>query len=298
VSEYKTPTGWFRATPQLLLPFDSSSGAPENHQHTFWVALWQIQHRLFANSIWQGDCLGDIESSCVWIWDTARLLMAIQHLLLAYAQIAGALESPGHISSWLSLHNCQSHSAINTVDTIIEFLCQNTRHGLTYSWQSCNLCRNIIVGRKHLRSESQSVGDWDMARVFMVKLHLLLLGMSWPMIDVQAQLRSASQSRMMFLDFYEVKFGKLRLIMNVSFQVRHASTATLSLQSACSPLHSALFISVCFILIMFSSALNQWTLCSQIVISQDTAHLGAGGSSRSPSANISIYAWSVYEGHH
>jgi hypothetical protein len=96
----------------------------------------------------------------------------------------------------------------------------------------------------------------------------------------------------------EVNFGKLRLIGNVSFQVRHASTATISLWRACSPLHRAQFILVCFILSMFSLALNQCTLCTQIVISQDTAHLGADGSSCSPSANISIYAWSVCEGHH
>jgi hypothetical protein len=47
----------------------------------------------------------------------------------------------------------------------------------------------------------------------MAKLHLLLLGMSWPMIwpmiEVQAQLRSAIQSRMTWLDFYEVSIGKL-----------------------------------------------------------------------------------------
>jgi len=111
-----------------------------------------------------------------------------------------------------------------------------------------------------------------MAWVFMAKLHLSLLGMSWPLIEVQVQLRSAIQSRMMFLDFYEVNFGKLQLIINVSFQVRHTSTATISLRSACSPLHSVHFILLCFILIMFSSALNQWTLCTQIVISPDTAH--------------------------
>jgi hypothetical protein len=139
-----------------------------------------------------------------------------------------------------------------------------------------------------------------MARVFMVKLHLLLLGMSWPMIwpmiEVQTQLRSAIQSRMTFLDFDEVNFGKLRLFVNVSFQVRHASTTTISLRSACSPLHSAVFILLCFILIMFSSALNHWTLCTQIVISQDTAHLGAGGLFCLPSTNISIYILSVCEG--
>jgi membrane-anchored protein YejM (alkaline phosphatase superfamily) len=128
----------------------------------------------------------------------------------------------------------------------------------------------------------------------MAKLHLSLLGttwpMIWPMIEDQPQLRSAIQSRMTFLDFNEVNFGMLRLIVNVSFQVRHASTATIRLRSACSQLYSAHYILVCFILIMFSSALKQWTLQTHIVISQGTVHLGAGGSSCSPSANISIYA--------
>ena len=278
------------------MPFDSSSGAPENYQHTFWVTLWQIQHCLFANPIWQGDCLGDIQSSWVWIWDTACLFVAIRQWLLAYAQSSGAPESPGHISWWLSLRNFQSHSAINTVDTIIEILCQNMRHGLTYLWQRCSLCRNIIVVRAHVGSASRSIGDQGTALVFMAKLHLSLLGMSWPMIEVQAQLKLVIQCRMTFWDFYEVNFSKLRLIMNVSCQIRHASTTTISLRSTCSPLHSAIFIFVRFILIMFSSALNQWTLWTQIVLSQDTAQWGACGSSRAPSANISIYAWSVCEG--
>jgi len=160
----------------------------------FQVALWQIQHCLFANPIWLGDCLGDIESSCVWIWHTARLLVAFPHLLLAYAQSSGAKESPGHISSRLSLHNCQSQSAINTVDTIIEFLCQNLRHGLTYLWQSWSLCRKIIVVRAHLGSASQSVGDWDTARVFMAKLHLSLLGMSWVVLAMGPKSRFGSGS--------------------------------------------------------------------------------------------------------
>jgi hypothetical protein len=71
----------------------------------------------------------------------------------------------------------------------------------------------------------------------MAKLHLSLLGttwpMIWPMIEDQPQLRSAIQSRMTFLDFNEVNFGKLQLIVNVSFQVSHASTATISLRSGC-----------------------------------------------------------------
>jgi len=91
-------------------------------------------------------------------------------------------------------------------------------------------------------------------------------------------------------------FGRVRLIMNVSFQLRHASTATISLQSACTPLDSAIFILVCFIHVMSSSALDQWTLCTQIVISQDTAHSGAWVSSCSASTDISIYAWLVCEG--
>ena len=97
-----------------------------------------------------------ILSTCVRICNTARSFVAIPHLLLAYTQSSGAPESPGHISS--SLHNCQSHSAINTVDTIIEFRCQNMRHGLTYSWQRCSLCRNIIVVRAHLRSACPGLG--------------------------------------------------------------------------------------------------------------------------------------------
>jgi len=238
--------------------------------------------------------------TCVRIWEMARSFVAILNLLLAYGQSSGALESPGHISSWLSLHICQSHSAINTVDTIIEFQSQNKRHELTYSWQHCSLGRTIIMVRAHLRSASQGVGDWDKAPVFMAKLHLSPLSMSWPiiwpMIEVQAQLRFAIQSRMTFLDFNEVNVGKLWLIVNVSFHVRHASTATISLRSTCSTLHSAQFILVCFILSMFFLALNQWMQCTQIVISQDTAQSGAGGWSRSPSANISIYAWSVCEG--
>ena len=228
----------------------------------------------------------------------ARLFVAIPHLLLAYSHNSGAPESLGNISSWLSLHNCQSHSAFNTVYPIIEFLCQNMRHGLTYSWQSSRLCRNIIVIWTQLGSQSQSVGDWDTVQVFMAKLHLWLIVMSWPMIEVQAQLRSAIKSRMTFLDFYEVNIGKRLLIMKVSFQVRHAATITISLRTACSSLHSVHFILVYFILIIFSSALNQWTLCTQVVISEDTSHLGAGGWFRSHCANISIDAWSGCEGCH
>jgi len=48
-----------------------------------------------------------------------------------------------------------------------------------------------------------------MAQVFMAMLQLALPGISWPLIDVLAQLKSTIQSRMMFLDLYEVNFDKL-----------------------------------------------------------------------------------------
>jgi len=93
-------------------------------------------------------------------------------------------------------------------------------------------------------------------------------------------------------------FVRLQLIMKVSFQLRHASTATISLRSTCTPRHSALLILVCFMLIVVSSALNQWMLCTQIVISQNTTDLGAGSLSSSASADISSYASSVCADHH
>jgi len=81
--------------------------------------------------------------------------------------------------------------------------------------------------------------------------------------------------------------------MNVWLQPSHALTATIRLWNTCTPLHCAVFIWICFILNMFSPALNHWMLCAQIVISQDTSHLGVGGCSRSSAASISIHSWSV-----
>jgi len=60
----------------------------------------------------------------------------------------------------------------------------------------------------------------------MAMLQLSLPGISWPLIEVLAQLKSTIQSRMMFLDLYEANFDKLRLIMDSSFWPRHASRAT------------------------------------------------------------------------
>jgi hypothetical protein len=210
------------------------------------------------------------------MWDSVGLFVAIPYELLTYAQISVAPESPRHISGWLLLHNCHFDSTINAVDTIIEFVCQKMRYELTDLWHSCRSGRNIIVIQEHLRSVSQIVRLWDTAWVFKVNLHLALFGMSSPMIEVPEQERSAIQSRMTLLDFFDVNFGKLWIIINISFQVRHASTATITFQKAYSLLHSSRSISPCYIVSIFSSALNQWTLCTPIVISQHTSHLGAG----------------------
>jgi len=60
----------------------------------------------------------------------------------------------------------------------------------------------------------------------MSKPQLLLPGISLPMIEVHAQLKSAIQCRMTFLDLYDANCDKLQLIMDVSFQPRHTSIAT------------------------------------------------------------------------
>lgn len=112
------------------------------------------------------------------------------------------------------------------------------RKGLTYLGQSHRLCRNIRAIEVHVRSRSQRVGNWDAARVFMAKLQVSVLGMCCPRIEVLTQLRYAIQSIMTFLDLYRPNFGELWLIINVSFQLRHA---TISHWSMCTPLHSALF---------------------------------------------------------
>jgi hypothetical protein len=92
----------------------------------------------------------------------------------------------------------------------------------------------------------------------MAKLHLSLQGVSWPLIEVLAQVKSPIQSRMMFLDLYEANFDKLRLIMDVSFPPGTSSERH-------------------FILIMCSLTLNQWMQRTQIFINQGTSRLDAGG---------------------
>jgi len=56
----------------------------------------------------------------------------------------------------------------------IEYLCENLRHWLTYLWQSHSFCWHMTEVLAHLWSASQSVGCWDMARMFVAKPQLLL----------------------------------------------------------------------------------------------------------------------------
>jgi hypothetical protein len=134
---------------------------------------------------------------------------------VAYNRSSNTTESSWQITIWPSLHSGQCHSAINTVYTVLG-LCQNMGHGLTCLWQGCNMGRNIIVVRAHIKCASQWVGIWDTARLLLGILQLSLLVISWPMIEVQVQVISAIQRRMTFLNLYEANFGKLWLIMNVA----------------------------------------------------------------------------------
>jgi len=130
-----------------------------------------------------------------------------------------------------------------------------------------------------------------MRRVFLAELLFSLPGFFWPVIDVHAQLESSNQSSMSFLEMDSAKFDKLRVIMDVSFLLRHTSRATnkppkrMYFQSVV-----PLYILVYFILIMFSSNLKLSTWCTQI--HHNTSPLGAGGSSSSTSAKIWTYGWS------
>jgi len=175
--------------------------------------------------------------------------------MLAYDRSSGAPDSLGHISlrsidpcifvvaglwprsrctreSWANHcdRSITAHSSIPFVNSNrlgdIEHLCLNMRHWLTNFWQSRSLCRHFIEVLAHLWSTSQRVRCWDTAQVLLAKLQHSLQGMSWPMIDVQDNWDLPIQSRMSCLDIYKVNFDKLRLIMDISSQPRHASRAT------------------------------------------------------------------------
>jgi len=75
-------------------------------------------------------------------------------------------------------------------------------------------------------SHPRGIWWWYAVRVFLAQIQLSLPGLSWPMIEVHSLLRSSIQSRMSFLEMYKVNFDKQQVIMNVSFQPRHNTTAT------------------------------------------------------------------------
>jgi hypothetical protein len=62
-----------------------------------------------------------------------------------------------------------------------------------------------------------------MGQVLMGELHHFLPGVSWPLFEVLAQLKSPIQSRMMFFDLYEANIDKRRLIMDISFWPMHTT---------------------------------------------------------------------------
>jgi len=155
------------------------------------------------------------------VWDTAHLCVAKPQFLLSYDRSAGALDSLGHILLWLicpcifavtglsskfqctrESWACHCDSSITPFSSIpfghsnrlhhIEYFCRNMRHWVTYLWQSRSFYWHFIEVLAHPWSSSQRVGCWDTARVFLAKQQLSLLGMSWSMIEVQAQLISAN----------------------------------------------------------------------------------------------------------
>jgi hypothetical protein len=136
------------------------------------------------------------------------------------------------------------------------------------------------------------VGYWDIDRIFKEQLQLSLPGIPWPMIDVLVQLKFAIQSRMLFLDFCEANYDKLQHIMDISFRDRHNPRET-NTAPTCLDLSLSYTLYCSFFLIMFSLTLNQCMLCTEIVVSQDPSHFGAGSSFGSASVNISICSWSV-----
>jgi hypothetical protein len=167
------------------------------------------------------------------------------------------------------------------------------RPRVTVSWQRCIMCRNIILLSANHTPPSLRVGDWDPAQVFIASMQLLYHGMSWPIIDGQAQLRSVIQSRIKILNLSTAHFDKLPLNIDVSVQLRQSAIATICLQSTHTAVRSALSSIVYFILIVFSSALNKWMLFTQIVISHINSQSGRDSLSRWTSTIISIYAWMV-----
>jgi len=119
-------------------------------------------------------------------------------------------------------------------------------------------CRHIIEIQAHLRSASKRLRCWDMAWVSMADLQLCyrVFPDLWLKFRHNWDLQSSPEWGCWIC--MKANFDKLWLIMDVSFQLRHASRATNKPPKCMYPVYSALYILVCFILIMFSLTLDQW----------------------------------------
>jgi len=223
--------------------------------------------------------------------------MAKWVLLLAYdqkflcARESWAYRYDRSSTACLPILFCTKDSPLN-----IECLGQNMRLWITYSWQAAAFA-SVSLKFRHTSDPHHRESDVESQfRYLRLSCRFcyqvfpglwLKFGHNW---DLQSSQEWGSWICM------KAKFDKLQLFMDGSFQPRHTSTATNMPLKHMYPVCSGLYIFVCFILIMFSLTLTEWTQCTQIVINQDTSHFGAGSSSRSASTNIWIYASSVCQG--
>jgi len=130
---------------ELLHAYDRSSGAPENPGHIFVTdpALHLRQSHLAS------DSLSDIQYLCPEIRGRAA----------GFAGLWLMFRCTGESRAYLHDRSSTAYSPIpfgnqNRLGDI-EYLCQNVRHGLTYSWQSRSFCWHIIEVLAHLRSASR-----------------------------------------------------------------------------------------------------------------------------------------------
>jgi len=126
------------------------------------------------------------------------LCLSMRHSLLicgkagAFAPIWSKFQCTGESWAYLRDRSRTAYSPIHFGNQNrlgdIEYLCQNLRLRLTYSWQIRSFCWHIIEVLAHLWSASQRVRSWDTARVFLAQMPPSLPGFSWLMIDDHSQL--------------------------------------------------------------------------------------------------------------
>jgi len=98
----------------------------------------------------------------------------------------------------------------------------------------------------------------------------------------------------MFFHRSKAYFPHQLFILDVSFQPMDTSTVIICLRSTSIPVHGTLCITIYMALIVFHSTLNQWMQRTNIVIYQDTSHLGAGAyPSRPPLLSESLLDWDM-----